>query len=475
MKNNLENPIRRIMICGLLVIAVVLSLGVSAYGGQGNSSGSRITYSLQAEAGSALPLLSKNNAPAVPVQDLPPAAARMTTAESRQPHISGGSTPKADAERPAPAIQQVAAAAAGKAAPAAGHRKEKVVYLTFDDGPSAVTPKVLSILQEQGVKATFFVLGDQAAGRPELIHAIWEQGHAIGNHTYNHNYHDLYSGFTEFWRQIKQTEETVREITGVRPQLVRAPGGTFGHFDSTYFNLLKQAGYRVMDWTVDSGDSRRRGVPAAEIVQASVADLNSASVVLLLHDGSGHEQSAKALPAIIERYRAAGYEFGVLDTQSDPVQFRVSSKAASLQRSKPSQDWISANIAPNAELFAPGKALALEIGRMEIKLKPGEYRLQDGQYYVPLRATVERLGGRVGWDADTRSAAVSWNGRSMTLDSQKQEVGIHWPDGTAEYRAAQVQLQGSYLWVPLRMLLEAAGHPGAEAFVNAEERRVTAA
>lgn len=292
------------------------------------------------------------------------------------------------------------------------------------------------------------MLGDQAAGRPELIHAIWEQGHAIGNHTYNHNYHDLYSGFTEFWRQIKQTEETVREITGVRPQLVRAPGGTFGHFDSTYFNLLKQAGYRVMDWTVDSGDSRRRGVPAAEIVQASVADLNSASVVLLLHDGSGHEQSAKALPAIIERYRAAGYEFGVLDTQSDPVQFRVSSKAASLQRGKPSQDWISANIAPNAELFATGKALALEIGRMEIKLKPGEYRLQDGQYYVPLRATVERLGGRVGWDADTRSAAVSWNGRSMTLDSQKQEVGIHWPDGTAEYRAAQVQLQGSSLWVP---------------------------
>ncbi|MFD2874911.1 polysaccharide deacetylase family protein [Paenibacillus rhizoplanae] len=122
----------------------------------------------------------------------------MTTAESRQPHISGGaSAPKAGVEHPAPAIHQVSAAA-GKAAPAAGQRKEKVVYLTFDDGPSAVTPKVLTILQEQGIKATFFVLGDQAASRPELINAIWEQGHAIGNHTYNHNYHDLYSGFTEF-------------------------------------------------------------------------------------------------------------------------------------------------------------------------------------------------------------------------------------------------------------------------------------
>ncbi|WP_405106819.1 polysaccharide deacetylase [Paenibacillus sp. FSL K6-1217] len=475
MKDNQENPIRRIMICGLLVIAVLLCLGVSAYGGQGNSSASRSIYSPQAEAGSALPLLSKNNAPAVPVQDLPPAAGRMTGAESRQTHISGGgSAPKAGAERPAPAIHQVSAAA-GKATPSSGQHKEKRVYLTFDDGPSAVTPKVLSILQEQGIKATFFVLGEQAEGRPELINAIWEQGHAIGNHTYNHNYHNLYSGFTEFWRQIKQTEETVREITGVRPQLVRAPGGTFGHFDSTYFTLLKQAGYRVMDWTVDSGDSRRRGVPAAEIMQASVADLTSPSVVLLLHDGSGHEQSAKALPAIIERYRAAGYEFGVLDAQSDPVQFRVSSKAAALQRGKPSGEWISANIVPNAELFAPGKALALEIGRMETLLKPGEYRLQDGQYYVPLRATVERLGGRVGWNAATRSAAVSWNGHSMKLDSQRQEIGIHRPDGTAEYRGTPVQLRGSSLWVPLRTLLEAAGHPGAEAVVNAEERRVTAA
>lgn len=149
MKDNLENPIRRIMICGLLVIAVVLSLGVSAYGGQGNSSGSRITYSLQAEAGSTLPLLSKNNAQAVPVQDLPPAAARMTTAESRQPHISGGSAPKADAERPAPAIHQVAAAA-GKAAPAAGHRQEKVVYLTLTTGQAQLLPRCLAYCRSRG-------------------------------------------------------------------------------------------------------------------------------------------------------------------------------------------------------------------------------------------------------------------------------------------------------------------------------------
>ncbi|QUL55587.1 polysaccharide deacetylase family protein [Paenibacillus tritici] len=475
MKECRENPFRRLIIRGLLVIAVLLCLGVSAYGEKGDSPASHSTFSRQAEAGRALSLLYKNNPPAGPVQDLPSEPVKITGTEARRSRISGSSTYAKGADHPASSAQPISAAAGG-IAPEAGHRKDKrVVYLTFDDGPSAVTPKVLNILREQGVKATFFVLGDQAAGRPELINAIWEQGHAIGNHTYNHNYHDLYSGFTEFWRQIKQTEETVREITGVRPQLVRAPGGTFGHFDNTYFTLLKQAGYEVIDWTVDSGDSRRRGVPAAEILQASVADLTSSSVVLLLHDGSGHGQSAEALPAIIERYKAAGYTFGILGAQSDPVQFRVSSKAAALKRGKPSQDWISANIVPNAQLFAPGTDLALEIGRMETKLKPGEYRVQDGQYYVPLRATVERLGGRVGWNAATRSGTVIWNGRSVTLSSETQEIGILRLDGTAEYQAAQVQLLGESLWVPLRTLLEAAGHPGAESVVSAEERRVKAA
>lgn len=230
-----------------------------------------------------------------------------------------------------------------------------------------------------------------------------------------------------------------------------------------------------MDWTVDSGDSRRRGVPAAEILRNSAADLTSPSVVLLLHDGSGHEQSAKALPAIIERYKAAGYEFGLLDEQSEPVQFRVSGKAAALHRAKPSDAWVTANIVPNAALITPGKALALEVGGVEARLKPGEYRLQDGQYVVPLRATVERLGGQVGWNAEARSGTAVWNGCSLTLDTAKQEIGILRKDGSEEFRPASVQLIDSALWVPLRTLLEAAGHPSVEARVNADERSVKAA
>lgn len=317
------------------------------------------------------------------------------------------------------------------------------------------------------------MLGQQAASHPELINTIWEQGHAIGNHTYNHNYKELYSGFTAFWKQIKQTEEVLREITGIRPRLVRAPGGTYGHFDATYFELLKEAGYSVVDWNVDSGDSRRKGVPAAEILQESVSS-QAEQVILLLHDGAGHAESAKALPQIISRYKAAGYRFGVLDAAQEPVQFRVSANAQTAGRNTPSEAWIASNILPNADLFGPGKPLILEVGKQEIKLDPGEFKISKGQYKVPLRAVIERLGGRVGWDTASRSGSVWWNGREVRADAGNQRLTLVSDDGTLITRKSDVELIGSSLWLPLRDLLEEAGHPLLEVKVTAAERRIKA-
>lgn len=344
MKGSKRTLIRRNMIRGLVAMAVALCVltgwGVESLPEQ---------KAAPLQAGGTMPVLSKNNLPAAVTQDLSAPAV------------------KQDGTMVVAAVQQVKTVAVQKTKQ---KTEQKTVYLTFDDGPSNITPAVLEILRKQNVKATFFVLGQQAKSHPELINAIWEQGHVIGNHTYNHNYHDLYSGFTEFWSQIKQTEEVVREITGIRPQLVRAPGGTYGHFDATYFELLKEAGYTVMDWTVDSGDSKRKGVPAAEILQESVS-LQGSRIILLLHDGAGHAESAKALPEIIARYKAAGYSFGVLDADQEPVQFRVSAAAAAAGRSKPSAAWIASNIMPNAGLFGPGKPLILEVGKLEAKLDPG--------------------------------------------------------------------------------------------------------
>ncbi|SEU28960.1 polysaccharide deacetylase [Paenibacillus sp. NFR01] len=412
----------------------------------------------------------KNNPLAAATQMLTVAAAKPQPHASANPDSSPPVKLIAASAKPA----QAAAKSAAQPAVQSAVRPQKTVYLTFDDGPSIVTRKVLQILQNYGVKGTFFVLGNQAQTRPELITAIAEQGNVIGNHTYNHNYSELYSSFTVFWKQIKQTEEIVREITGVRPQLVRAPGGTYGHFDSTYFKLLKQAGYNVMDWTVDSGDSRRKGVPAAEILQEATADLKSREVVLLLHDGAGHEASAQALPHIIERFKAAGYAFDVLDPNAAPVQFRVSPKAAAAGRIPPSAAWVASNIAPNAALFAPGKPLVLEVGNMQTELKPGEYSIVSGQYMVPLRAVVERFGGKVYWDAATHRGRVVWGGRVVTADPERQQLVMERLGATAVTRDVRISLIGSSLWVGLRELLETVGYPPKSVSVTADERKVKA-
>lgn len=365
--------------------------------------------------------------------------------------------------------------AKGKNANGKNPAAEKRVYLTFDDGPSANTAEVLNILRREGIKATFFVLGEQAESRPELVARMNAEGHAIGNHTYNHDYSELYGQFSAFWSQIKRTEDIIHGIAGYRTRLVRAPGGTYGHFDSNYFGLMQQAGYLVTDWNVDSGDSKRRGVPAKDIIQASIAAPGSADVVLLLHDGAGHQESVKALPQIIRHYRNAGYTFAALDPSLPPVQFRVSSKLGKYAgRTAPGAAWVAAHVAPNAALFAPGQPLRLEVGRQEAKLDAGEYRIIQGRISVPLRTVTERLGGTAVWDARTRTGIVHLGQRRIEADAGRGE--LRWTAaGTARtLKHTEVQMIGDKIWIPLRELLEASGHPPLSVTAADGERRVKA-
>ena len=195
------------------------------------------------------------------------------------------------------------------------------VYLTFDDGPSKLTPQVLDILRKEEVMASFFVLGNQAEARSKYIKQAVSDGHSIGNHTYNHVYKELYGSFDQFWKQVEKTDGILRQITGEDNPLLRAPGGTYSNFDAFYYYLLDSAGYRLYDWNVDSGDARRRAVPAAEIVANVKAAPLKNQLVVLLHDGSGHAETVKALPQIIAYYKAKGYAFKALKPDTPTVQF----------------------------------------------------------------------------------------------------------------------------------------------------------
>src|SRR4029453_11475706 len=121
-------------------------------------------------------------------------------------------------------------------------------------------------LKKEGISATFFMLGEHVLQQPKIVKRIIEEGHAIGNHSFNHKYERLYGSFSEFAEQVMKTDEAIYRTAGVRTTLFRAPGGTYTNFDQSYFDAMAAAGYQVHDWNVDSGDSKRIGVPASEIL-----------------------------------------------------------------------------------------------------------------------------------------------------------------------------------------------------------------
>ncbi|WP_433945437.1 polysaccharide deacetylase family protein [Paenibacillus sp. SN-8-1] len=374
--------------------------------------------------------------------------------------------------------QRISVAAPAAPVTTASYKKptsKKMVYLTFDDGPTKLTDQVLDILSKNKIKGTFFVLGEQAQRYPEVIRRIADGGHVIGNHTFDHEYTKLYHNFSEFWGQIKQTEEILRNITGSRPDLIRAPGGTFGHFDQNYFKLLDQGGYTVFDWDVDTRDSSRKGVPASELIrnvkQAKLKD----QVVVLMHDGAGHEQTVKALPEIISYYKAHGYEFGTLSSKVKPVQFSVHVSAVYKGRAQPTEKWITAHVTPNAALFKHAASLILQAGGVETEMKSGEYELSSGHYLVPLRAVLERLGATVLWSNTQQSAQVSWGTRTLTVRTDSNRVELR-RKGDQMPTIYQIPLtsRDDAIWIPLRSLLELLGHPIIKAAAGPDNYKVIA-
>ncbi|GBF10181.1 polysaccharide deacetylase family protein [Tepidibacillus sp. HK-1] len=197
--------------------------------------------------------------------------------------------------------------------------EKATVYLTFDDGPSELTPKVLDILKKEGIKATFFVVGKAAEQNKKIIKRIVEEGHSIGNHSYTHQYKNLYSSFSDFWQEIQKTEKVIYDITGIRTSLVRTPGGTYKNWDSFYFYFMDQADYLVYDWNVDSGDSKRIGVPAKEIIATVKQSKVTKKLIVLMHDSKSHVNTVGALPSIIKYYKEKGYQFKALSEQVEPI------------------------------------------------------------------------------------------------------------------------------------------------------------
>lgn len=174
------------------------------------------------------------------------------------------------------------------------------VALTFDDGPSVYTSRLLDILREENVKATFFVLGKSAAVQKQTLRRIAEEGHNIGNHSYDHKNFAKIS-LDEARRQITLTDDIAQEITGSKPTYFRFPYGAFTD------DKLTLADRPVIGWNIDPLDWKYRD---AERVAAEMSKA-SANAIILAHDI--HKTTVEAIPQVIRNLKAKGYRIVTLD------------------------------------------------------------------------------------------------------------------------------------------------------------------
>ncbi|WP_167357103.1 polysaccharide deacetylase family protein [Paenibacillus pectinilyticus] len=205
-------------------------------------------------------------------------------------------------------------------------------YLTFDDGPSENTERILHILRKYGIHATFFVNGNSTPEGKRLYRLIHADGHVIGNHTYTHNYNSLYTSVQAFSQDTERLERLLEQTIGVRSTLIRYPGGSNNLVSHRFggkgimpriIHEMSKEGYDYMDWNVSSTDAARVVQPTNEIIDAVLSSSkNKKEAIILMHDVKVKTTTVAALPAIIEGLQKQGFQFQVLSKDSFHFHFQ---------------------------------------------------------------------------------------------------------------------------------------------------------
>ena len=207
------------------------------------------------------------------------------------------------------------------------NNKEKIVYLTFDDGPGGkVTTDILDTLKKENVPATFFVIGSEIKGQEELLLRMKDEGHSIGVHSFTHDRNKLYCNNDSFLNEMIKSQEAIYNVTGEKYNILRFP---FGCNNQSYrlsqklVDTLHNNNFKIYDWTADSGDGANYKSPPESIIRKACK--SEKNVIVLMHCGFINKNSAKALPSIIKYYKDNGYTFKVID-ESTPEVYKVTRK-----------------------------------------------------------------------------------------------------------------------------------------------------
>jgi peptidoglycan/xylan/chitin deacetylase (PgdA/CDA1 family) len=192
-----------------------------------------------------------------------------------------------------------------------------IAYITFDDGPSkTVTPKILEILEEKNIKATFFVLGSRVELNPELVKQEYEAGHYIANHGYSHIYSQIYVSTDTVLDEYNKTEQAIRNAIGIQEyssHLFRFPGGSYG---GKYADLKKEAeavleqnNITFVDWNALTGDAEGKKTKEDMLSFLEETVASKKNVVVLMHDAGDKTVTAEVLPEVIDFLSEKGYVF----------------------------------------------------------------------------------------------------------------------------------------------------------------------
>jgi peptidoglycan/xylan/chitin deacetylase (PgdA/CDA1 family) len=193
---------------------------------------------------------------------------------------------------------------------------DRCVALTFDDGPDPVdTPRLLDILREKNVKATFFVVGKRADQYPEIVRRAWAEGHLIANHTWSHRPLFCFLTPSRLRTEINRGSESVRRICGFRPRLFRSPVGLRHPLLRPY---LEDAGLEYVSWTIRTRDTFATD---SDVLARRILKQAASGDIILLHDHlpGGTQVMLEALPQVIDDLRKRGFEFVLGGPREDAV------------------------------------------------------------------------------------------------------------------------------------------------------------
>ena len=205
---------------------------------------------------------------------------------------------------------------------------EKVIYLTFDDGPSVTTNKILDILKEKNVKATFFLIGNQIDGFEDTVKRMAKEGHSTGLHTYSHKYKRVYRSNDAFIKEMLDCRTRINKVTETNPNIVRFPGGSRKRLNNEFLDKLHKNNFKIYDWNVQVSDGINPKTSSYKLFKEATNCKDIVPpIILLMHCDYMHKTTCQALPSIIEYYKQQGYVFKAITEDTPELYFPPSKKA----------------------------------------------------------------------------------------------------------------------------------------------------